>query len=66
MKELKFRIVDKDLDRLLAIKKLQGRDNITGNDFAAILLEKELRRLFPKTPIFDENGNITNSDCYKG
>lgn len=66
MKELNFYIEDNDLERLFAIKKLQGRDDLTGNEFAAILLEKELRRLFPRIPQFDDNGEITNPESYKG
>ena len=45
MVEFTFYLSANDTDRLFAIKQLQGKDNLTGNDFAAELLEAELQRL---------------------
>lgn len=66
MTEFNFYLSDNDTERLFAIKKLQGRDNMTGNDFARELLESALYRLFPAVPEVDENGNVLNADKYKG
>ena len=55
-----------DIDRLFAVKKLQGRDDMTGGDFAGTLLSRELYRLFPGRPEVDELGNIVNAEVYKG
>ena len=57
MPMIEFYISNEDLDRLFAIKKKQGKDDITGNDFARELLEKELHRLHPRRVEFDECGN---------
>ncbi|WP_373133001.1 hypothetical protein [Clostridium sp. M62/1] len=66
MTEFNFYLSDNDTERLFAIKKLQGRDDMTGNDFARELLESALYRLFPAVPEVDENGNVLNADKYKG
>ena len=66
MTEFNFYLSDNDTERLFAIKKLQGRDNMTGNDFARELLESALYRPFPAVPEVDENGNVLNADKYKG
>lgn len=57
MPTFEFYLSSNDTDRLFAIKKRQGKDNMTGNEFAKELLEKELHRLHPKTVEFDENGD---------
>lgn len=66
MVEFTFYLSANDTDRLFAIKQLQGKDNLTGNDFAAELLEAELQRLFPAVPDIDESGNIKNAYSYRG
>lgn len=45
-----------DTDRLFSVKATQGKNNLTGNDFARELLEKELHRLHLGVVEFDENG----------
>lgn len=64
--EMNFNISRANAERLFAIKKLLGKDNLTGNDFAAELLEKELERLFPPVPQYDDNDNLINADRFKG
>lgn len=66
MREITFYLSETDIDRLFAIKELQGRDDLTGNDFARQLLEGELYRLFPATPKYNENGELINADRYRG
>lgn len=66
MVEIKFNISEDDVDRLFLIKDLQGKRNLTGNDFARELLTQELHRLFPPAPRYDEDGVITNRDAYQG
>lgn len=56
-----FNLSNDDTDRLFAIKESQGKDQLTGNDFARELLEKELHRLHPKRVVFDEeSGEIVS------
>ena len=64
MTEFSFYLSKQDTDRLFAIKQMQGRSDINGNEFARQLLERELYRLFPATPEFDDNGNLINQDRY--
>lgn len=66
MRELNFYISDEDMDRLFLIKDIQGKHNLTGNDFARELLERELYRLSPATPRFNEEGELLNRDAYRG
>lgn len=60
MTEFNFYLSDADTERLFAIKELQGRDDLTGNEFARLLLENELYRLFPAVPQYDDNGRLMN------
>lgn len=64
--ELNFQLSYEDGERLFAVKQIQGYDNLSGNDFAEHLLSKELMRLFPAVPEFDDSGNIVNADRYNG
>ena len=57
MPTLEFYISNENLDRLFAIKKQQGKDDLTGNEFAKELLEKELYKLHPRRVELDECGN---------
>ena len=66
MTEFSFYLSGEDTDRLFAIKDLQGRRDLTGNEFARMLLEDELWRLFPAVPQFDDDGNVINADRYRG
>ena len=66
MTEFSFYLSEADTDRLFAIKDLQGRRDLTGNEFARLLLEDELYRLFPATVKRDEQGSIINADRYRG
>ena len=62
MTEFNFYLSSEDTDRVFAIKKLQGRDDLTGNEFARLLLENELYRLFPAVPQYDDNGQLLNAE----
>lgn len=57
MPQFEFWLSNEDFDRLYTIKRSQGKSDLTGNEFARELLEKELHRLHPGIPKFDENGN---------
>lgn len=65
MADFEFSLSHDDTARLFAIKALQGEHHLTGNEFAAQLLEAELRRLFPAVPRYDEEGVLLNADKYK-
>ena len=62
MTEFSFYLSDADTERLFAIKELQGRDDLTGNEFARLLLENELYGLFPAVPQYDDNGQLLNAE----
>ena len=66
MPKIEFYISSNDLDRLFAIKKLQGMNDLTGNEWAQQVLKRELYRLFPATPEFDDDGSVINADKYRG
>ena len=46
--KVEFYISDADYDRLYAIKEKQGKDNLTGNEFAKELLENVLYQMHPR------------------
>lgn len=56
MPKFEFWLSNEDFDRLYAIKRQQGKEDMTGNEFARELLEKEVHRLHPARVEFDENG----------
>lgn len=56
MAQVEFWLGAENTDRLFSIKAAQGKNDLTGNEFARELLEKELYRLHPRTDRFDENG----------
>ena len=62
MTEFNFYLSEADTERLFAIKELQGRDDLTGNEFARLLLENELYRLFPAVPQYDDNGQLWKAE----
>lgn len=66
MTEFRFYLSDTDFNRLFAIKDIQKKDDLTGNEFAAELLHDALVRLFPAVPQFDDFGYLKNSEAYKG
>lgn len=60
MTQFTFYLSAVDTDRVFAIKKLNGADDDTGNEYARKILERELHRLFPAVPEFDEQGEVVN------
>lgn len=62
MTEFNFYLSEADTERLFAIKELQGLDDLTGNEFARLLLENELYRLFPAVPQYDDSGRLLNAE----
>lgn len=53
--KFEFYLADDDFNRLYAIKRKQGKDDLTGNEFARELLEAELYRLHPSVPRDEED-----------
>lgn len=52
MVKFEFNLSDEDFDRLFYLKNNVeiGKEHMSGNDFAAELLKRELYRLCPKVP----------------
>ncbi len=65
MTEFTFYLTGEDTDRLYTIKKLQGEDDLTGNDFAKKLIERELYRMFPAAPKYSDGGELLNPEAYR-
>ncbi len=65
MARFSFDLTNLDTARLFAIKEIQGENDVTGNEFARKLLERELHRLFPNDPLFDDDGKVVNADMYR-
>lgn len=51
-----FWLGNEDTDRLFSVKAARGKTDLTANEFARELLEKELHRLHPEVVYFDESG----------
>ena len=59
MTEFNFYLSADDTDRLFALKAEAGAGDLTGNEYARQLLERELHRLHPETVKYDdETGDI--------
>lgn len=52
--EFNFYLSDDDFNKLYAIKEQQGKNNMTGNEFARELLENEIYRLHPGRVVQEE------------
>lgn len=66
MTKFEIYLPDEDLERIFAIKDIQGKHDLTGNELAAELLHDAIFRLFPAIPQYDEAGNLINAKKYKG
>lgn len=55
--KFEFYLSDNDFDRLFALKQKNNKRDLSGNEYAQELLEKELHRLHPSIPDIDENGD---------
>lgn len=66
MTELQLFLSAEDMDRLFAIKELQGRDDLAADDFARELLEEYLYKLYPARPKWDDEGHLANAESYRG
>lgn len=55
MPKVEFDVSAITIDRLFAVKKAEGYEDLTGNEFAAIVLERELKRLCPEPFNQEEN-----------
>ena len=58
MAEFSFYLSREDTDRVFALKAEAGEDNMTANEYAQYLLERELHRLYPQTVQYDEDGIV--------
>lgn len=54
MPDFNFWLSNEYTDRLFALKEEEGRDDLTGNEYARELLEKYLRTLHPEIVRYDE------------
>lgn len=56
--KFEFYLSDKDVDRLFAIKEDQGKNSLSGNEFARELVETSLHRLHPLKVRYDEDTGL--------
>ena len=52
--KFEFYLSDEDSERLFAVKEDNGKVELTGNDYARELLERELHRLHPNRVKYDD------------
>ena len=52
--KFQFYLSDEDTERLFAVKEDKGKEELTGNDYARELLERELYRLHPNRVKYDD------------
>lgn len=53
--KLEFYLSDDDYDRLLALGKKEGKDNMYVNDYAKDIVENYLYKHHPQRVVFDED-----------
>lgn len=56
--KVEFYLSDNDVDRLFAIKEDQGKNSLSGNEFARELVETSLHRLHPLKVRYDEDTGL--------
>lgn len=54
MTEFNFYLSSDDTERLFALKDEAGKSDLTGNEYARKLLERELHRLHPERVRYDD------------
>lgn len=54
MVKFEFNLGDEYFDRMCVLKKKMGKDDLTFNEFAKELLQKEVYRLQPNRPTEEE------------
>ena len=52
--KFEFYLSNEDTERLFAVKEDQGKDDLTGNEYARELLSKVLHTMHPATVKFDD------------
>ncbi len=57
MAKFEFYLSTEDTNRLFYLKKKEGHDDLTGNQFAEKILSRILYRECPRVPEIDEDGN---------
>lgn len=62
MAKFEFYLSTEDTDRLFFLKKEEGYDELTGNEFAEKLLSRILHKNCPRVPERDEDGNYYVED----
>lgn len=56
--KVEFYLSDNDVDRLFSIKEDQGKNSLSGNEFARELVETSLHRLHPLKVRYDEDTGL--------
>jgi len=54
MVRFEFSLSDTDVDRLFALKERNGKNNLTGNEYARELLEAVLYQMHPQKPVTED------------
>lgn len=57
MVKFEFYLDEKYFDRMMVVKKKLGKDDLTFNEFAKELLQKEIYKLQPERPTDEEIEN---------
>ena len=58
--KFEFCLTDDDTARLFAIRANEGENSLSANEFAKVLLVRELHHLHPLVTQYDESGNPIN------
>ena len=52
--KFEFYLSDEDTEKIFAVKEGKGKTELTGNEYARELLERELHRLHPSRVKYDD------------
>lgn len=66
MTEFDFYLSERDTERLFIMKDLEGRRDLTGNEYAQLLIERTLEELFTTIPGKRRQTNETQTDDETG
>ena len=66
MTEFDFYLSERDTERLFIMKDLEGRRDLTGNEYAQLLIERTLEELFTTIPGKRRQTNEAQTDDETG
>lgn len=66
MVHFELNLTEEDANRIFAVKDIEGKTDLTAEQFAAQLLSRYVSNLFPAEPKYSDSGALLNPEAYRG